>query len=421
MPKRASTDPHVDRVLPELASALRYMARQPILDLRGRVHGYELLFRSGPEPAFRGDGDLATRTMIDNTLIFGMEKLARGLPGFVNCTAETLMQQQVGLLPTSMTVLEILENIEPTPELIAAVSKLKGQGFRIALDDFVWKPSIEPLVRLADYIKVDFIKSDREERREILSELKRFPVALVAEKIENREEYEEACMEGFTLFQGYYFCAPALLTQRKIPANNMFHLQLLQLLQEHPLDQNKLSELVKRDASLTYRLLRLVNSPTCAIRQEVRSIQAALLAVGDDLFRRIATLAIASEFNAGHSSELLLMAFTRARFCELASGLGELDPAEQYILGIFSLLPAMLEAPMVEVIASLPLRRPVRDSLLGTANETRCLLEWAEAEEHGDWDRRDAIAQSQRLDSDKLTACYAEAVLWAEQTVAVQD
>ena len=148
---------------PMLTGGLRYLARQPIMDLRGRVHGYELLFRAGPEAFFRGDGDMATRTMLDNTVIFGLEKLTGGLPAFVNCTSESLIEEMVHVLPSSMTVLEILENLEPTPSLIAACRKLKASGFRLALDDFTWKPDFDPLVELADYIKVDFA-ADRRRR-----------------------------------------------------------------------------------------------------------------------------------------------------------------------------------------------------------------------------------------------------------------
>src|ERR1700677_3893605 len=135
---------------------LRYVARQPILDRNARVHGYELLFRAGPEAGFRGNGDIATRTMLDNTVIFGLEKLTGGLPPFVNCTRESLTEELVNVLPPSMTVLEILETLEPTPELITACRKLKDAGFRLALDDFTWEQKFDALVELADYIKVDF-------------------------------------------------------------------------------------------------------------------------------------------------------------------------------------------------------------------------------------------------------------------------
>jgi len=409
------TDPQP--VLSELAGPLRYVARQPIMDSHGRVHGYELLFRAGPEAVFRGDGDMATRTMLDNAVIFGLERLTGGLPAFVNCTYEALTENMVHVLPSGMTVLEILENLEPTPSLIAACRKLKGEGYRLALDDFTWKPKFDPLVEIADYIKVDFIQTGAQERQNLLKRLRGVTVALVAEKIETQEEFKQACDEGFTFFQGYYFCRPALMENRKIPANQLSHIEILQILHSDVIDVRKLTVLLKRDASLTYRLLRLVNSPMSAMRQEVRSIQAALLAVGEDTFRRIAMLAIASELNCKQPSEILRMAFLRGRFCELAAGLYEQDSTEQYLLGLLSLLPAMLRLPMTELAPALPLREEIRDALLGRANPERVLLHWLESHELGDWAACDVIVHANKLNQEMLVACYSEALLWAEEAI----
>ena len=400
--------------LPEAGSGLRYVARQPIMDLRSRVHGYELLFRAGPEGAFRGDGDLATRTMLDNTVMFGLERLTGGLPAFVNCTRESLTEDLVHILPPGMTVLEILESLEPTPSLIAACRKLKASGFRLALDDFTWKPKFEPLVALADYIKVDFALTGAEERKSLIRRLGGVTVALIAEKVETQEEFKQACQEGFTLFQGYYFCRPVLLENRKVPANRLSHIEILQALRDDSIELKKLAPLVKRDASLTYRLLRLVNSPMCAVRQEVNSIRAALLAVGEETFRRIATLAITSELSAGQPAEVLRMAFVRGRFCELAAGQCALDATEQYLLGMLSLLPAMLRVPMAELTPSLPLREEIQQALEGAANAERSLLAWLEFHERGDWAACDAVVQARGLNEPTLVKCYAQAAVWAE-------
>lgn len=399
-------------------SALRYIARQPILDLQGNVYGYELFFRSGFEKVFSAEGEFATSTMIDNTVLFGLERLTGSLPAFVNCTAETLIREQVSLLPPCATVLEILETLEPVPELIQACRHLKSLGFRLALDDFVWKPSLEPLIEIADYIKVDFIFSGEADRHEMLARLKGNPAALLAEKVETQQDYQQANAEGFTLFQGYYFCRPTLLTRRKVPANQVAHIALLRLLQQSRLDLHKASEAVKRDAALTYRLLRLVNSPACAIRQEVRSISAALIVLGEDIFRRIATLAIASELNAGQPAEILRMAFVRARFCELAGAASGLNTLEQYLMGMFSMLPAMLRAPMEEILSALPLRKEIRSALLGEPNPERTLLSWLEANEQGDWQRCDAVALEQRLDPEHLHRSFKDAIEWAELSLS---
>ena len=401
----------------EILGGLRYVARQPILDLRGRVHGYELLFRSGPNSAFSGDGDLATRTMLDNAVLFGLERLTAGLPAFVNCTLESLTGQMVEVLPSSMTVLEILESLEPTPELIKACRLLKAVGFRLAMDDFVWRPGFDELVEMASYIKVDISQTGGYERQQLLRRLKGKPVVLLAEKVETPEEFQQLRREGFTLFQGYYFCRPVLMKNRSIPPNRMFHIQILQLLHKTPTDLHQLSDLLKKDTSITYRLLRLVNSPICAMRQEVRSIETALIAVGEETFRRIAMLAITSDLGADQPQEVLRMAFVRGRFCELAAGLCQLDSTEQYLLGVLSMLPAMLHLSMEDLAPSLPLREGICDALLGKPVVERCLLQWLEGNEHGDWAGCEAVIQSHVLQAEELVRCYTEAMIWAEEAI----
>ena len=393
------------------------MARQPILDLLGKVHGYELLYRDGPQEAFSGDGDLATCTMLDNVVIFGMEQLTGGLPAFVNCTSESLIERFVEVLPPNSAVLEILESLELTGGLIASCKRLKAGGFRIALDDFSWRPGIEPLVELADYIKVDYLATGAEERRGLLRRLQGSKCILVAEKIETPEDFQLARNEGFKLFQGYYFCRPTLMKSRKIPANCMLHMKILKQLQCEPLELGQLSQLIKLDPSLTFRLLRLANSPICAVRQKVRSIQSALVVMGDEMLSRVLTLAVASEWNAGRPPVILNLAFTRGRFCELAAKPCGLDPTEQYLLGMLSLLPAMLSLPMEELTPLLPFRDEIRDALLGAGNRERSLLHWVERYEHGDWAGCDAVAEANGLNRDEMIRCYADAVVWAEAAV----
>jgi len=396
---------------------LRYVARQPILDRHGRVYGYELLFRSGRVAEYCGEGDLATRTMLDNSMMFGMTKLTGGPPAFVNCTLESLTESLVEVLPPAMTVLEVLETLEPTAELVGACRKLKTQGFRIALDDFVWKPGIERLLEVADFVKVDLLLTGREARHALLQGLQPYTVTLVAEKVETLEEYEEARSEGFSLFQGYYFCRPALLEKKEFPANKLAQVEILRDLHEEPMDLRKVSGLVERDPAIAYRLLRLVNSAAYTMQQEVRSIESALIAVGEKTFRRIATLAIATALSSGKTTEILRMAFLRARFCELGARLTWCDATEQYLLGLFSLLPALLGVPMAEAIEALPLRREICEALLGAKNGQRYLLCWIEASERGDWPQCDMLAEARQLPREQLIRCANEAAAWADATL----
>jgi EAL and modified HD-GYP domain-containing signal transduction protein len=407
----------IDDSAQKQTSELRYVARQPILDLHSRVHGYELLFWNGRKPFVRADSDLATRTMLDNSVVFGLEELARGLPAFVNCTAESLTEEWVKVLPPDMTVLELSSSAEPTPYLLAVCRKLKASGFRLALADFTGRLESGPLANLADYIKVDIAKVDAAKRRNLLDWLGGTPACLVAQNVETQKQYEQTRKEGFELFQGYYFCRPEPLQSHKIPGNRLVHLEIMEDLQNAPVDLQRMSQLVMCDASLTYRLLRLVNSPVCAMRQEVTSIQSALMLVGESAFRRIAMLAIASDFSIDQPPEILRMAFERGHFCELAANLCGLNPSEQYLIGMVSLFPAMLRILPEDLVRLLPLREKARDALLDKEIPEGILLRWIVCQEYGNWAECDEIVRSNGLQHDQVMRCHADAVKWAEEAL----
>ena len=393
------------------------MARQPILDLNGRVHAFRLLFREESEAA---EGAPACRAMREAAAFHKLNKpselkrLTGSLVAVVRCPAEALSEELGQVLPPTLTVLEIAATGEATPELKATCEKLKALGFRLALDEFSGQPEFDSLVELADYIKVDFGRNQPTEQRALLQRLRGKPLILLATKVETQKDYLNARQEGFTLFEGYWFCQPVMKRNRRPPANLMLRLEILKALQRNPLELVKVSELVKRDGPLTYQLLRLANSPLWALRQPVESIQAALLAVGDDAFRRIATLAIATEFNGDQPPELLCMAMVRGRFCEAAGAGLELDPFGQYLLGLLSLLPAMQGQPMSELAPALAVSPEIRDALMGTRNRERALLGWLESCERGDWAGCDAAAKSGGLNQAAMVKGYIEAVAWAE-------
>lgn len=396
------------------------MARQPILDARGYMHGYELLFRSGPASvSFSGDGDAATRSVLDSSVLFGLEKLTSGLPMFVNCTQEALLGGLVKVLPPKQTVLELLETLEPTTELVKACRELKSQGYRLALDDFENRQDWQPLLELADYVKVDLTQTTAAQRAEIKRRTRRLPIRLLMERVETPADLALARSEGFTLFQGYYFCRPVLLENRDIPANRVVHLELLKALLEFPMDFKQVSGMVKRDPSLTYRLLRMVNSPIYATRKTISSIHSALVLVGEEMFRRMVMLATACELNGNHPSELLRMAFLRGRLCELAAPLSGQDATEQYLLGILSLVPAMLSVPMESVVNALPLRTELREALLGKSNAERRVLDWMICHERAQWSCCDEVTRGASLPAPRLGSMYAEALLWAEANMSL--
>jgi c-di-GMP-related signal transduction protein len=408
------------------AVELRYMARQPILDSKDKVFGYELLLWNGSELPLeaKSESDTATELDImtlDKTAIPGLEQLTGGLPAFVNCTINSLTEQWGNILSPNKTVVELPGDSDPTPGLIANCRKLKASGFQLALVDCSGKPESRHLIEMADYIKVDIEKFDAAKRGKLLDRLKSESAQLVAENVETQQDFNQVLKEGFKLFQGYYFCRPELLKSHKIPGNRYVHLEILEMMQYDPMDLDKLSELIMCDASLTYRLLRLVNSPVFAMRQEVTSIKSALMLLGEKLSRSIAMLAIASDFNIGQSAEILRMAFERARFCELAASLCGLIPTEQFLIGMISMFPAMLRLSMEDLVKSMPLREQACEALLGRINAESTLLYWLVCHDSGDWTTCDLLMNASGMRYEQLLRCHTEAIGWAHAVLAAAE
>jgi EAL and modified HD-GYP domain-containing signal transduction protein len=199
----------------------------------------------------------------------------------------------------------------------------------------------------------------------------------------------------------------------------MVHLELLHALQKETLDTRNVTALVKRDAALTYRLLLMVNSPLYATGTEIRSIHQALILIGDEMFRRLAMLVVARELGGENGSELLRMAYSRGRFCELVAPSAGRNATEQYLLGVLSLLPAMLRVPMETIVGTLPLRTPMREALLGKPNVERAVLEWLIAYEAGNWESCDALEAATDLQTEGWAEAYAESLQWAETNLSI--
>lgn len=401
-----------------IPGGLYMIARQPVLDQRGRIHAYKLLFHGGTDEA--GGTEQVCLSMAETAAYFGLQKpselkkLTGKMPACVSCPTEALSDQLAQTLPATLTVLEIPGSLEMPPEMIAVCQRLKALGFRFSLVDFKWQAQFKPLLELAEFIKLDIERTSRDERRELFEQLRGKPMGMLAKNIDTQASYIRAREEGFELFEGYYFCEPVRVRNRRPPVNQILRIDILRALQQIPLEVHKVSPLVKRDGPLAYQLLRLANSPLWAVRTKIESIEQALMIVGDDAFRRIATAAIASEFNGTQPPELLCMAMVRGRFCEVAGAERKLDPFNQYLLGLLSLLPAMQGQAMKDIAPSLPLGDEIREALLGTKNPERVMLGWLEKCERGDWTGADVAAEADGLDQQQLAKIYVDAVAWTE-------
>jgi EAL and modified HD-GYP domain-containing signal transduction protein len=377
-----------------LTQFCRFVARQPILDRVKKTFGYELLFRTGWENRFCADGEVASRHMIDNAVSYGMDSLVGdGIP-FVNCTRDLLVKRLPTLLPR-YTVLEILEDVTVDDELIAACRELHGLGYRLALDDFDFSENWEKLLPYVTYIKLDFRTSTRKQRADLMFRLRHRSICFVAEKIETQEEFREALDEGFTLFQGYFFHRPVVLARPSLTTVvNRF--RFLSELSSASLDRDKMVQMLKGEPSISYRLLRLANSAAVSTREPMKSLSAALAMIGDDQFRKMALLALATEFSGGKSVEPIRFILQRARFCELMAEELHADPPELYLFGMLSVVRSTLQLSKSDLTKTLRLAPEMVSALEGAQNFYSDVLELAISHEKGQWTRLAEIAD--RLD-----------------------
>jgi len=307
----------------------KFIARQPIFDKRLRVFAYELLFRGGPQNAFRPSEHASPSLIADSITLLDLQMLTGSARAFVNVDELALRLGAARLLPADRIVVEILETVQPTEENVELCRELREAGYILALDDFIDTPAMEPLVELAHFLKVDFQLLDGNEREQIARKYRAGNIALLAEKVETESELSEARQLGYGYFQGYFFCRPSMIETRDIPGNKLVHLQLLNAVATPQLNYAAIEALLKQEPSLLYRLLRYLNSPVLGLRGEVRSAREALTLLGEDEFRRWVSIFAIVAMSGGKPPELIRTALTRAYFCEDVAAAAGSTPGEE--------------------------------------------------------------------------------------------
>ncbi len=399
---------------------LRYVARQPIFDRVENVFGYELLFRNGLENSFHGDADEASRATLDRSLLMGLDTLCDGRRAFVNCTRNTLIKGLVTLLPSTMTVVEVLESVPADAEVTAACRSLKEAGYMIALDDYVADDPREALADLADIIKVEMQLTTEAQRAVLIKKFGPWRCRMLAEKVETQADFIRARDQGFVYFQGYFFRRPEMLTTRDMPASRLNYIRMLQEVSRPDLDLPGLEKLIKTEASVCYRLLRYLNSAAFTFRSEIHSVRHALSILGDRDLRRWVRLVAAVGAGQYKTSDLVLSALVRGRFGELMSSQVPHGESDLFLLGLLSLIDAMLEMPMADILERIPLDHPTKAVLLGQASNLRPMFQLILAHESGDWESVASLCQTLQLDSEMVAAHYWEAQQWARELSLVQ-
>ncbi len=401
----------------------KFVARQPIFDRKLKIYGYELLFRAGLEPYFQcDDPDLATSSVIvDSYLLFGMKKLTGGRLAFVNFTRNLLVNNYAKVLPSDQVVLEILESVLPDDSVVEACRDLRARGYMLALDDFTLNVKHKPLLGLVDIVKVDFQRTTSRHRQDLLLGYGDRRLKFLAEKVETRSEWEEAREMGFSHFQGYFFGKPELISSREIPAYRYNYYHLLQAIHRKQPKLSELEDIIKHESSLSYRLLRYLNSAAFAFRMEIRSIRHALSLLGLDEVRKWVSVVAVVGAAMGQPSELVITSLLRARFLELLAEEARMAQRAQelFLLGLLSMMDVMLARPLREILAEIPVTADIKATLLNSATSLRPVYEFVQAYERGDWDEITRRADELRLKESVVTEAYLNAVDWANQTYQV--
>ena len=398
-----------------------WLARQPILTPDEKVIGYELLFRERADEN-RPNFESATCGTIDTLNVMGLDAICDGRLGFINCTHQMLLKEYFLLLPSDRVVIEIQENVPADERAIGACQRLRHKNYRIALDNFTPDDPREALVPYADFIKVDIRKFLPEENRALVDRLASKSCRMVAQRVETRIQMLTAVKDGFALLQGYFFRRPERMRARHIPANQSTYLRVLQAISGPEIDLEAVEDLIKHDASLCYRLLRYLNSPLLGLSSTVHSVRHGMNMLGERELVRWIRMATTLVIGQEKCSDLVLASMVRAHFCELIAPKINALKADLFLLGMLSLMDAILELPMGVVVDGLALDQDTKEELVGAkiGRDTpltpiyRLML----AREAGEWEEVTTLAKKLNLSLPFINRAYNDAMAWAREMTA---
>jgi len=400
-----------------------YIARQPILDKKKSLFAYELLFRDGLDNYMPNiDGDTATSKLLSSSfLTIGIDKITFGKRAFINFT-QNLIETDIPLMfPRETTVVEILEDVNPTLRVIEACKKLSSLGYYLALDDFVFKLELTPLIELADIIKIDFRATPYSEMKQIIQQFgtNKKKIKFLAEKVETNEEFRDALNMGFELYQGYFFSKPEIVKGKEISGSIIQYLNFMIEISKPNYDLNELEKIISRDISMSYKLLRYVNSAYFKRSSETESLKQALFILGRDELKRLLSLIGLSKLASNKPDELIRSSCIKAKFCE---NLGYVSACgarheELFLLGLFSNLDAILDQPMNEIMEKLSLAASLKETLVNRKGELANYLELAESYEQGKWESVKGVASKMCITENIIPNIYLEACSWTNEFV----
>lgn len=394
-----------------------FIARQPIFNVHRRLYAYELLYRGTKQHTLTSvTGERATTSLLSTTFLTeGIDKISGKKPCFINFTEELLLKRIPLSFPKTKVVVEILEDVQPTEKVIAACKALSNRGYTIALDDFVYHPKFDPLLELADIVKIDFRLTPINDIHKTVHRLSRYKAKLLAEKVETHDEFARSQKMGFTYFQGYFFCRPEKIILTELAAAKLSLIHLLAEVTKKTTTLDRLHKIISKDVAISYKLLRFLNSAYFYLVQKVTTVKHAIAYLGEKELRRFIILILVSELASDKPDELIRLALVRAKFGEeLAMAGGYAEAADEvYLTGLFSLIDVMLSARMDDIIGQLPLSTHIKESLSGQQGEYSLFLEAIDAYEKLQQKRLLSALRSLGIDEDKVPEMYMQAIHYA--------
>jgi EAL and modified HD-GYP domain-containing signal transduction protein len=392
------------------------IGRQPIFDTNNQVYAYELLFRSSENRSTANvgpfDGDLATSRVLNHTFLeLGVERVIGKHLAFVNLTRNYILSDDPLPFEHNKVVLEVLEDIEVDDTLIEGILQLKRQGYTIALDDFIFHEKLRPLIELASIIKVDILAMDDVELRTHAYMLKQYSVKLLAEKVETKAQFDYCKELGFHYFQGYFFCKPDIIEDKPLPENQLKLLQLIEKLQNPDVEFKEVETLISQEASLSYKLVRLLNSASFGLNRQVESIHEAVILLGLKAIKTWTTLILMSgvEFTTPILIEHTLI---RAKMGEKLAKHYQITPDTGFILGLFSTLDVVFSRPMETLLAQIPITDSMKLALISQQGLMGQMLKTVIDYEQGRWDD----VNEDFVSMETLSEHYVEATAWMIDT-----
>lgn len=399
-----------------------FVARQPIFNRNREVFAYELLYRDSDMNYFSGNvsSNVATSILLMNTYLnFGMENLVGDHKAFVNFDETLIMNDIPYLLDKDHVVIELLEDIVPTKAFMRKVAELKAKGYTIAIDDLVQDYIYTDLVEASNIIKVEFMGQTRADIEKILRTWKPKGKLLLAEKVETMEEFEWAKKIGFDYFQGYFFSKPAMVKSKGLKDSAAQYIRLMNEMNVPEPDYKHIASIIEMDVALTYKILKLVNSKIVH-GNEISSIRHGLSILGVKAIRRWLSLAMVQNLSTTETSELVITSMVRSQLLEHIAINSNLKPHTQELtlIGILSILDVMLEKPMEELLATLPLTAEVKNTLLGEKSIYSDAFALCLDYEKGDFTQVKDCSAHINYDLNQLPTHYVDAVKWADHTFA---